>query len=208
MSERLNPYNPLRIVATMKKPAFLLAFVLLSTAPAFAQNQQFGILFGGSKRLYSSGDNSLNPDLPSDNFKFGSSVKELYYGVMLEEDTMFKIKLGQINGPIGPVRAPVVGDNGVPGKGKIEHVEGIIDYRFHESFGQTGLFAGVGLYKADQASGSGSGSDTNYGFSAGVNGDFPLSRRYGVVVEGTYHWINLSYRPRIVTVTGGLRVSF
>jgi hypothetical protein len=205
MSERLNPYNPLRIVATMKKTSYLLAFLLLSAAPAFAQNQQFGILIGGSKRLYSHSDSALNPDLPSDSFKFGSSVKEIYYGVMLEPDTMFKIKAGQINGPVGAVEAPIVGSNGVPAEGKIEHVEGIIDYRFHEAFGTTGIFAGAGLYRADQNNG---GTDTNYGFSAGVNGDFPLSRRYGVVVEGTYHWINLSYRPRLLTVTGGLRISF
>ncbi|MEO8033799.1 MAG: hypothetical protein ABI837_05155 [Acidobacteriota bacterium] len=189
----------------MKKSAILLAFVLLSAAPAFAQNQQFGILLGGSKRLYSHGDDKLNPNLPSDNFKFGSSVKEVYYGVILEPDTMFKIKLGQINGKVGAVEAPGVGFSGVPVEGKIEHVEGIIDYRFHEPFGSTGIFAGVGLYRADQNNG---GTDTNYGFNAGVNGDFPMSRRYGVVVEGTYHWINLPYRPRLLTVTGGLRVSF
>ncbi len=39
-------------------------------------------------------------------------------------------------------------------------------------------------------------------------GDFPLSRRYGVVVEGTYHWVNYHYRPRYLTLTGGLRITF
>lgn len=205
MSERLKRQNPLRIVAAMTKVAGSIIVMLLAVAPAFAQNQQFGILIGGSKRLYSNSDQNLNSGVPSDNFKFGSSVKELYYGVLLEPDTMFRIKAGQIDGPVGAVEAPTAASNGVPRNGKIEHVDGQIDYRFSEPFGSTGLFAGAGLYRAEQNNG---GSTTDYGFSAGVNGDFPLSRRYGVIVEATYHWINLSYKPRFITLTGGLRIAF
>jgi len=92
-----------------------------------------------------------------------------------------------------------------PQKGRIQHLDALIDYKFSEPYGSTGLFAGVGFYRDQPRNGS---SQSNYGFSAGVNGDFPLSRRYGVIVEGTYHWVNFDYNPRLVTLTGGLRISF
>lgn len=206
MSPRLKGPNPLRIVAAMKKTAFFLGFLLLTAVPSFAQYQQFGVLLGGSKRLYSSGDQDRNPNLPGDNFKFSNSVKEAWYGVELEPGTMFKIKVGEIEAPVGAVVAPAGGVTpSTPVKGKYQHVDGIIDYSFSEPYGHTGLFAGVGLYRA---TGPGLASDTDYGFSGGVNGDFPITRRFGFIAEAAYHWVNLSYRPRFVTVSGGLRISF
>ena len=190
----------------MKKTAFFLGFLLLTAVPSFAQYQQFGVLLGGSKRLYSSGDQDRQSNLPGDNFKFSNSVKEAWYGVDLEPGTMFKIKVGEIEGPVGTVEAvtaPAIATS--PVKGKYQHVDGIIDYRFSEPFGSTGLFAGVGLYRATAP---GQQSDTDYGFTGGVNGDFPITRRFGFIAEATYHWVNFSYRPRFVTLTGGLRISF
>ena len=207
MTPRLIAHNPLRIVPAMKKTAFVLGFLLLTAVPSFAQYQQFGVLLGGSKRLYSSGDQDRNSDLPGDSFKFSNSVKEAWYGVSLEPGTMFKIKLGEIEAPVGAVADTSAGviTPASPVKGKYQHVDGIIDYSFSEPYGHTGLFAGVGLYRA---SAPGQQSDTDYGFSGGVNGDFPITRRVGFIAEATYHWVNFSYRPRFITLTGGLRISF
>lgn len=215
MIRTLKAHNPLRIVAAMKKSAFFLAFLLLTAVPAFAQYQQFGVLLGGSKRLFSDKDREDQPNIPNDNFKLSNSVKEAWYGVELEPGTMFKIKVGEIEGPVGVVQdiTPVdANGNPLPNliptspvKGKYQHLDGIIDYSFSEPYGHTGLFAGVGLYRA---SAPGQQSDTDYGFSAGVNGDFPITRRLGFIAEATYHWVNFSYRPRLVTLTGGFRVSF
>ena len=36
-----------------------------------------------------------------------------------------------------------------------------------------------------------SASETNYGLSAGVNGDFPITRRVGFIAEATYHWVKM-----------------
>jgi hypothetical protein len=206
MTRRLKAHNPLRIVPAMKKTAFFLGFLLLTAAPSFAQYQQFGVQVGGSKRLFSDKDREDQPNLPNDNFKLSNSVKEVWYGVDLEPGTMFKIKVGEIDGPMGVVQDtrinPVVTS---PRDGKLQHVDGIINYRFSEAFGSTGLFAGVGFYRSTA---SGQPSDTNYGFSGGVNADFPITRRFGFIGEATYHWVNYSYRARFVTVTGGLRLSF
>ena len=44
--------------------------------------------------------------------------------------------------------------------------------------------------------------------SLGVNGDFPINPRFGLVVEGAYHMTRLETHARFVTATAGLRVSF
>lgn len=202
----------------MKKPAFFLALTLLAAPAAFAQYQQFGINVGGSKRLSSDIDRAANPNGTDDNFRFGNSVKEIWYAVEMEPGTMFRLKAGQFRGPGAfqlrnaandKVRVDVDGVD-------IDHVDADIDYRFSEAFGSTGLFAGIGFYRqsgnipavAGLTTAPQSETETNYGFQLGVNGDFPISQRLGVVVEGTYRAINYHARPRYVTVTGGLRFSF
>ena len=101
-------------------------------------------------------------------------------------------------------------------KGKVEHIDAIIDYRFSEPFGSTGLFAGAGLYRqratlSDVAIPElqrGNQTETNYGLQGGVNGDFPITRRSGFIAELVYHWINYNYKVRYLTLSGGLRFSF
>jgi hypothetical protein len=193
-----------------------LLLLMLFATPAFAQTSEFGILLGGSKRLISHSDQAAGLGI-SDNFRLSNSVREIYYAVQLDPGTNFKIKAGQIEGPTafqyttdaGTARTDIK-------KGTVEHIDGLIDYRFSEAFGSTGIFAGVGLYRqrgtiTDQAvpvDQQGTQTEINYGFQGGVNGDFPITRRVGFVTELSYHWINYHYRPRYVTLTGGLRLTF
>ncbi|HEX7192521.1 MAG TPA: hypothetical protein VF381_13215 [Thermoanaerobaculia bacterium] len=190
----------------MKRAALAAAVVIIAlplaaqTAPLANQMSQFGILFGGSKRMNDIPGSQGRSDVKD--FSFGNSVKEIYIGTRLEPDTMFKIKAGEIDVPV------LVGDgNGGFNKvkGKIDHVDAIIDYRFSESFGSTGFFGGVGMYRATAP---GIADDTNAGLSIGANADFPLSTRYGIVLETTYHYLHLNPRQRFLTATGGLRISF
>jgi hypothetical protein len=200
----------------MRKAASLLAFFILSAAPVLAQVSQVGILIGGSKRLISRRDEAQGIGI-SDNFKFSNPVREIYYAVQLDPGTFFKIRAGQIEGPAAFQFSTATGTARTDvRKGKVEHVDGLIDYRFSEPFGSTGLFAGVGLYRqsgtitdvAVPIEQHGRQTETNYGFTGGVNGDFPITRRTGFLVEATYHWINYHFKPRYVTLSGGLRFSF
>jgi hypothetical protein len=173
----------------MKKTTLLL-LLMACAAPAFAQ-QQLGFLLGGSKRFYHG----------ADKWKLSNSVKEVWWGTEIEPQTMLRIKAGEFTAPTGVVSAAGV----APGKGRIEHIDAVVDYRFSEIYGTTGLFLGAGLYR--QKSGGGN-EGTDWGWSAGVNGDFPINRHYGATVEATYHSINYSYKPRYLTVGVGLRVKF
>ena len=185
----------------MNKPAFFLTILMLAALPALAQStSEFGILFGGSKRVNdvagSQGEQGVN------DFKFSNSVKEIYYGVQMEPGTWFRVKAEQINAPLLALDSD--GKKIEGGKGKIEHIDALVDYKFSEPFGSTGIFAGVGMYRQDKSG----VSDTNFGLTAGINADFPFSRRYGLVVESAYHYIHLPARPRYITLNAGLRIAF
>jgi hypothetical protein len=190
----------------MKRAALAVAVVLIAlplaaqTAPLSGQMSQFGILFGGSKRMNDLPGTQGRSDVKD--FSFGNSVKEIFIGTRLEPDTMFKIKAGEIDVPV-LVRNTSGGFDKV--KGKIDHVDALIDYRFSESFGSSGIFGGVGMYRATAP---GVADDTNAGLSIGVNADLPLSSRFGLIVEGTYHYLHTDVRQRFITATGGLRISF
>jgi len=206
----------MRIVTAMRNTGFLLAFFLVSAAPAVAQTSEIGFLIGGSKRLISRSDQAAGLGI-SDHFKFSNSDRELFYAVQLDPGTFFKIRAGQIEGPLAFQYTTASGKarTDIP-KGKVEHVDAVIDYRFSEPFGTTGLFAGVGLYRqsgtltdaAIPAEQRGPTSETNYGALGGVNGDFPITKRTGFIAELTYHWINYNYKVRYLTLAGGLRFSF
>jgi len=121
--------------------------------------------------------------------------------VQLEPGTRFKIKVGTADTP-----TTFITGNGRENftNGRLEHLDGVIDYRFSEAYGSTGIFGGVGLYRQR----GGTNTETDFGLSAGVNGDFPLSPRYGIVVEGAYHWTHFAVKPRWITATAGLRIRF
>jgi hypothetical protein len=197
----------------MTKTSLAFILLILLAVPVFAQTNELGIAFGGVNRRL------LGPDKDSGvstSWSFGSSVKEVYYSITLDPSVRFKIKAGEMDSSVTFVTTtPAVPASGstpaVPAvstrhnaTGQIEHIEGVADYRFAEAFGSTGLFAGVGIYRQK---GGGMG-ETNYGFSAGVNGDFPLNKRSGVVIEGTYHWTNFDASSRYITATAGLRFRF
>lgn len=204
----------------MKRTLFLLVLVVLGAMPVLAQNasNEFGILIGGSRRFVDGANaRSLNneEDWIESNFKFGNGSIELYWSIPIEEDLNLKFKGGRIQSEIAIPYEDVDPDAEVPGTiatfrrdvedGQISHLDVVVEYEFDEPFGSSGLFAGVGMYRL-----SAEGEDTQqtWGVTAGVNSDFPITRRYGAVLEAAYHWTKAEFNPRYLTVSGGLRVSF
>jgi hypothetical protein len=191
----------------MRRTAFLLAISLLSAVPLAAQTTEFGAMYGGSKRVIN-GHNTAAPGGTIDNpgFSFSNSAVDLYYAVQVDPGTMFKLQAGRIDGPIA-IRETAADGTDVRRDvhGQVQHVEGLIEYRFSEPYGSTGLFAGVGMY---HHTANGYPSTTDYGFPFGVTADFPITRRYGFIAAVTYHLTNADFRPRYLTVSGGLRLAF
>ena len=199
MSVPLNQLQSMRIVAGMRKSGWILAFLLSAALPAAAQHNEFGVLFGGSKGLKSAAGRG----------SFERGMREIYYGIALDPGTVFKVKLGRMDANTafktdqkdGAGKDIYVSDP----NGSIEHADGIVEYRFSEAYGYTGLFAGAGLYRQH-----GNGHDeTDYGFQGGINSLFPISRRYAFQLEGAYHVMNFNRpRPRYLTLGAGLRIAF
>jgi hypothetical protein len=182
----------------MTKTALALVLLLLAAAPAFAQANELGVAVGVVDRVASKADE--NAGLKRHDLKLAAAVKEAWFAVQLDPGTRFKLKAGRIDSQTvfitneGRTRFP----------GHTHYVDGLVDYRFSEPYGSTGIFGGIGAYRQHGAG----HTETAYGFSVGVNGDFPLSPRYGIVVEAAYHWTHFQTRPQFLTATGGLRVAF
>lgn len=195
----MNRQNRLLIVPAMTKTALALILLTLAAVPAFAQTSEFGISYGGGNRRTTSDDQAAGI-AKTDFWHFGDSVKEVYVGVQLDPGTWFRVKVGEMNST-----TVFVTDTGLThSAGKVDHIDGVVDYRFSEAYGTTGLFGGIGLYRQH----GGGLSETNFGASAGVNADFPLNPRYGIRLEATYHWAHFDARTSYVTGTAGLRIRF
>lgn len=207
--KELSAMYPSLIVPAMRKAAFLLAISLLTAAPMAAQTTEFGVLFGASKRVVKHNEAATGARLLNPGFSLSNSAVDLYYALQVDPGTIFKLQVGRIDGPVAFAEREQRGGQTVnlrrDVEGQVQHVEGIIEYRFSEPFGATGLFAGVGLYRHTAA---GFGSTSDYGFPVGVTADFPISRRYAFITAATYHFTNADFRPRYLTVSGGLRLGF
>jgi hypothetical protein len=212
-------------LAPMKRAILLSALMLTVAAPAFAQHTEFGILVGASRRFINEG---LGEPIPTttplerraflDNeLSLKNSAVDLYWSIEIDEGTRLKVKVGRIETPVAFAIPNPAFDKDNPSDtepeffrrdvdGEVQHASAVIEYRFDEPYGSTALFGGLGLYRQ-----SGEGdldSESDYGFQAGVNADFPITRKYGAIVEGTYHWSRGPFSPRYFTLTGGLRFGF
>ncbi|MEA2343862.1 MAG: hypothetical protein QOF63_2031 [Thermoanaerobaculia bacterium] len=185
----------------MKKTLILLGFSLVAAFPVFAQHNEIDVLAGGAKALKTAAGGKSD---------FQHGFEEISYGVTMEEDTIFKIKLGRMNAKTAfqskdANGVPFVDPADVDPKGQIEYADAVIEYRFSEPFGSTGLFAGTGLYRQTGSN----RSESDYGFVGGVNGLFPLNRSVGISVEAAYHWVHFyNPKPRYATIGVGLRFVF
>jgi hypothetical protein len=202
----------------MKKALFVLAVWIVGTTSLFAQHSEFSVIFGGSARSVDDGDGPADPNAADldDSFSLSNSSFEFAYGVELEPGTMFRIKAGRIETPVRVALGSISDPEAqfyYDTEGEVQHIDAVIDYRFSEPLGTAGIFGGVAMYRQI---GERSGpipentdlSEVDYGFLFGFNADFPLSRRYGVILEATHHWTNLTLDPKFLTVSGGLRIRF
>ena len=198
--------NRFAIVAAMKRASFLLALMLFGALPLFAQSNEFGVVVGGSRRFLDEGTREPDVEFLDNNFTLSNSAVTLYWGMPVDDETIFRLRAGRIETPV----AQEYEVGGVGGfrrdvEGEVQHAGGEIEYRFSEVFGSTGLFAGIGVYRH---TGDGIDSRNAFGWNAGVNTIFPITRRYGIVIEGAYHWARGDFKATYLTVGGGLRVAF
>lgn len=199
----------------MKRTLILLALVTLSALPALAQEYtDLGIIIGGSRRFVDGAPHQDENDFIESNFSFSNTSIEIYWSTPIEHELNFRLKGGRIDTQVSipyEVSTPTPEDpdavtiNRRDAEGEVMHVEGLVEYEFDEIFGSSGLFAGIGMYRLTAPDEE---AQQTWGVTFGVNSDFPISRRYGVLLEASYHWTQAEFQPRYLTVGAGLRVSF
>lgn len=188
----------------MKRLPLLLVLILASALPAFAQSTEFGFVAGASRRFVEDETPAEGTELLESDFSLSNNSFELFWAIQTEQDTFLKFKLGRLQSPVafeeGPEDAPVRRDV----EGEVQHASASIEYRFSEPYGSTALFGGLGLYRH---TGEGMDARHQFGWHAGLNADFPMTRRYGLLVETTYHWARGDFRARYLTIGAGVRMS-
>lgn len=178
--------NPSNIVTSMRHLFIIVAVSLLAALPAAAQSSSVGFTLGIAQ-----------PAQDGFDVDFSQSAKEVYFATEIEPETFFKLKVGRLETEDAP--AEVVDPDGT-----IDFVAALIEYRFHEVFGSTGLFLGGGYYKQE----FGDFDEANWGLHAGVNGIFPITRRVGFIGELGYHWIQFEEKQSYYTASAGLNMRF
>lgn len=214
------------IVATMKRAIFLTLLTLMVAVPTFAQGSEFGILVGASRRFVESGTGEpiagsnppANRALLDNDFSLSNSAVDLYWAMELEDATRLKFKVGRMQTPVAfEIANPAFDeDNPQPNvpqffrrdlEGEVQHASAVIEYRFDEPYGSTSIFGGLGLYR-QSADDDAVDTQSDYGFQFGINADFPITRKYGALLEATYHMSRGPFSPRYLSLTGGLRIAF
>jgi hypothetical protein len=180
--------------------------------PALAQSNEFGIIVGGSRRFVDADDIPADDDFDDSTFGLSNNSVELFWSIPIEPELNLRFKGGRLKTQI-PV--PTVVPNPDPEgddllnredvDGEVTHLETSVEYEFDEPFGSSGLFAGLGYYRLSAPNAE---TRSTWGAHAGVNADFPITRRYGVLLEAAYHWTQAEFEPRFMTIGAGLRVSF
>lgn len=84
------------------------------------------------------------------------------------------------------------------------------EYRFSEGYFESGLFLGLGVYElsGDRLDGSGDDSETSLGVTAGVTGEFEITRRLSFVLELAGHLVDLETSDAFATGHAGLAFHF
>jgi hypothetical protein len=191
----------------MKRALFLVALMLVSALPALAQSSELGVIVGASRRFLDDAEQEEGAIWLDSKFNLSNNSIELYWGMPVDDDVMFKVKAGRIETQIADAYK-VPGDTRTfrqDVEGEVQHAGFAVEYKFSEAFGSSGMFAGAGFYRQ---SGDGMESTNNFGVSFGANVDLPITRTYGVKVEGTYHWTRAELSPRYLTIGAGLRARF
>lgn len=202
----MNANNPSSIVPAMKRLSLIALLLTLEALPALAQSTELGVLVGASRRFVANAPKDSEDAFLDSDFSLENGSVDLFWALRMEDDVWLKLRGGRIETQVAHVTGELEGEPvRRDTEGEVQYLSAQAEYRFSEPFGSSALFGGVGMYRQSAPDVD---SATDWGLNFGVNADFPITRRYGVVVEGVYHWTQAEFRPRYMTLSGGFRITF
>jgi Outer membrane protein beta-barrel domain len=187
----------------VRRALFLCAVAAGLSAAAGAQT--FGI--GGAAGIV----NDVDSDVEFSGFKWGDANGWFEY--RMEKNTMLRLMYGSmwtqqsksqdvVETPGGPVTLPELEEN-------VRYGTVSVSYLFWEGFFTSGLFAGIGGYgmRPDPVPAGleayADRDETVFGWHAGVDGEFQVTKQVGVVLRFTYHNVSAHPHRQFVTADGG-----
>ena len=165
---------------------------VLAPAPAEAQEDQpleATLLFG------------LGGSFDEDQSGLGNSGYQLGLSLGVARRTKVGVRLGEIDYAagdfIGSIASPTFSYVTVGG-----------EYTFSERYYESGVYIALGAYKLEGAQAGQSFDDTTVGLALGVTGEFEITRRIGLVLEGAGHFADFGPARYFLTFHGGLGYHF
>lgn len=98
------------------------------------------------------------------------------------------------------------GDGVLDFQGDLEWLTVVSEYRLPEGFYISGLFLGLGYYQ--RGGNFGFEDDEAWGVTLGIDGEFPITERWSVLVELSGHWADLEGEQVFTMALGGVTFSF
>lgn len=175
----------LLIFAPMIKRLIVLAILVALPAVAQAQTSSLGMSFGIAE-----------PTADGLDFNLKDPTLEIFYRVPLDRGTNLTLKYGALESDLEI--------EGVKDEGDLQYLDLIVSYEFDETFGRSAMFAGIGMYRQEIAD----LDESDYGFVAGVNATFPVSRRFSLLTELSYHYAHFEADTSFLILTGGFQFNF
>ena len=83
------------------------------------------------------------------------------------------------------------------------------EYRFQETYYDSGIYLGLGGYRLRGTRGDGRSDDqTSVGLAVGITGEFPINRWFGVLLELSGHYVDLDEAKIFGMAHGGVAFHF
>jgi len=131
----------------------------------------------------------------------GNRSYQLGFAVVTEPSTLVGLRLGTIDFGSGQVGNLV--------DASLNYLTVAGEYRFQESYFDSGLYLGLGGYQLEGTRlGGGSDDKTAIGLVVGATGEFTLNRHLGVLIELSGHYSDLDEAKFFGMVQGGLAFHF
>jgi hypothetical protein len=143
----------------------------------------------------------LGGPIDQENAGLSNSSYQLGFSVQPEDQLLVGLRVGQID-----MSGESIGDLFDP---TIDYATVVGEYRFTESFYESGLFIGLGLYRLDgvQLVG-GSVTDESVGLVLGISGEFVLTDRVGFLLEASGHFVRFDSVDTLVMGHAGFAIHF
>ena len=182
----------------MRLRAFLLAAALIALAavPGDASAQQlYSFTVSASAGFGGSLDANPGDEITLGSYQFAASI-------VTEPRTLVGVRVGRIGfDDDEPLQSLFDAD--------LTYLTLAGEYKFDQTFYEGGMYVGIGGYRLEGTDAAGSSQDdTSFGLAVGVTGEFPITRRFGVVVELAAHATDLDQAQLFATGQAGLAFRF